>query len=49
MTDCQHEDCTKEAFGTIKWATATEKVYCQTHLKQAAEELSAHIDGVETV
>lgn len=49
MAECQHEDCTQEAFGTITWDTDTERVYCQKHLKQAAEGLSAHIDGVEMV
>jgi hypothetical protein len=49
MTECSHEDCTQEAFATIEWECNVTKAYCQTHIKQASEDIPAYIEGVEQV
>jgi len=51
MTECDHEECSKESVGKLTWDTVSklEKTYCSEHLEQATEEIPDFIDGVEVV
>jgi len=39
MTDCQHEDCPRDAVGTVVWvADELPREYCQKHITDCKTE-----------
>jgi len=49
MTDCQHEDCDRDAVGLVVWeANQLPREYCQKHIRDCQAEYPEAINRVES-
>jgi len=48
MTDCDYEDCPKDAVGTVVWTEdELPREYCQVHIQQSKAEYPEIVKRVE--